>query len=136
METYANVAKAMKSIQSEDAKQNLLKNMRKSLVNSMLIGNIFAIDLEEAGVDFKENLNHAQTWPSDKIFDFMKWRDCYDDYVQPHEKVSVGGKEMEKLPLNPNFSICVISKAETEEEMMASIWKIPHISQFKKVIIN
>merc|ERR1711957_774001 len=107
--------------QSVETRENLCENLRKLLVDSMLVGNIFAIDLEKTGVDFKNDLNHPQIWPSDKIFDFMEWRQCYDEHVQPDEKVSVGGKLMDKLPLNPKFSICVISKAETEEEMMASI---------------
>lgn len=75
--------------------EEALETMRKSLVYSMRIGDIFAINCDNLNLDFKNKWTHPEIFPIEKITDFDEWResDNYMSIVKPEENVDLIGNK-------------------------------------------
>ena len=76
-------------------KEGALETLRSGLVNSMRIGNAYAINLGKLAPDFKNEWKDDELWPMDVIADFDEWREDekYMKIVKEEENKDMqGGK--------------------------------------------
>ena len=112
--------------------------IRKGFINSMRTGDNMCLDMDVGEPDFCA-YNKEGTFEAEKFFDhaWMTERDNYIHFVREDENHGIGG-------INPgngyvrhrDYAGVFRSGAETGEEIMAILGKMPHQEDFLKVIIQ
>ena len=93
---------------------------------------VYNFDKEQ--VDF-DGVFESPDFPSKEIFHFSNWRKNYKKYLKPTDYVDAAGKKTSEFPFDPNFTIVIVSKAKSEEELMENVGFVPYIDKFWKVVV-
>ena len=110
--------------------------MRATTLMAMRQGNRIAFDFDKLEVDFKNEFNDEEIWPTDKIFDCLYWKEHHDKYMRDSERVNPGGEQSYTFPFQRDFMAIIITKADDEDTMIKNISKIPHVNDFHKIVIH
>ena len=115
--------------------EEALDVLRKSLVYSMRIGDVFAINCDNLNLNFTDIWTHPEILPMDEITDFDEWRenDSYMKIVKPEENVDlIGNKKC--YTMNEKFTMVFLYKYTSDEDMVRIIDNIPNSEMMRFLI--
>ena len=108
-------------------KEEAMEVLRKSLVYSMRIGDVFAINCDNLNLDFNNDWTHPEILPMEEITEFDEWRedDRYMKIVKDEENVDlIGNKKC--YVMNEKFQMVFLYKYTTDEDMVRIVDNIPN----------
>lgn len=116
-------------------KEEALEVLRKALVYSMRIGDVFAINCDNLNLNFKDIWTHPEILPMDEITDFDEWREHenYMKIVKPEENVDlIGNKKC--YVMNEKFTMVFLYRYTTDEDMVRIVDNIPNSEMMRFLI--
>ena len=116
-------------------KEEALEVLRKSLVYSMRIGDVYAINCDNLNLDFVNEWTHPEIFPAEEITEFDEWRenDFYMKVVKPEENYDlIGNKKC--YVMNEKFTICFLYRYTNDENMVRIVDNIPNSDQMRFLI--
>ena len=116
-------------------KEEALELLRKSLVYSMRIGDVFALNCDNLNIDFINKWTHSDIFPIDEITEFDEWRenDKYMKVVKPEENVDLLGNK-KCFMINEKFMMVFLYRYTTDEDMVRIVQSIPNSDQMRFII--
>lgn len=115
--------------------EEALEVLRKGLVYSMRIGDVFAINCDNLNLDFNEKWSHPEIFPIEEISDFDEWRenDKYMKVVKPEENVDlIGNKKC--YTMHNTFTMVFLYRYTSDEDMVRILRNIPNSHQMRLLI--
>ena len=127
----------MKVLMQRQSKEDALEEVRKSFVNGMRIGDIFAIYLGDLDVNFTE-FSSESIFPTNKIFDFeyAHKHENYINWVKAEEKHGFDGVVNGHFHMSDKFTICIVSTSSDPERIKSIVSKLPNADKLFKFVIN
>ena len=116
-------------------REEALEVLRKSLVYSMRIGDVFALNCDNLNINFNELWTHPEILPLDEITDFDEWRerDNYMKIVKPDEDYDlIGNKKC--YVMNEKFTMVFLYRYTTDEDMVRIVDNIPNSEMMRFLI--
>lgn len=101
--------------------------LRKSLVYSMRIGDMYAINCDNLNLNFNETWSHPEILPMDEITEFDEWREdnTYMKIVKPEENVDLIGNKKCYI-MNEKFTMVFLYRYTNDEDMVRIVENIPN----------
>ena len=115
--------------------EEALDVLRKSLVYTMRIGDVFAINCDNLNLNFKDIWTHPDIFPTDEITDFDEWREdeAYMKVVKEEENVDLLGNK-KCYVMNEKFMMVFLYRYTSDEDMVRIIDNIPNSDQMRFLI--
>ena len=115
--------------------EEALEVLRKGLVYSMRIGDVFAINCDNLNLDFNGKWCHPEIFPIDEITDFDEWRESekYMKIVKPEENVDLIGNKKCYIMHN-TFTMVFLYRYTSDEDMVRILQNIPNSYQMRLLI--
>ena len=107
--------------------EQALEVLRRALVYSMRIGDIFCINCDNLNIDFNDVWTHPEVFPMDEVSEFDEWRenDNYMKVVKPEENVDLIGNKKCYI-MDKNFTMVFLYKYTSDEDMVRIVNNIPN----------
>ena len=107
--------------------EEALEVIRKSLVYSMRIGDVFALNCDNLNLNFVDIWTHPEILPMDEISDFEEWRenDNYMKIVKPEENVDLIGNKKCYM-INEKFTMVFLYRYTSDEDIVRIVDNIPN----------
>jgi len=116
-------------------KEEAMEVLRKSLVHSMRLGDVFAINCDNLNLNFNDEWTHPEILPMEEITEFDDWRenDNYMKIVKPEENVDLIGNKKCYI-MNEKFTMVFLYKYTSDEDMVRIVDNIPNSDQMRFLI--
>ena len=138
--TYKGTMKEVNKLQIQvtlghKTREEALEVLRKGLVYSMRIGDVFALNADNLNIDYSELWTNPTIFPLDEISEFDEWREDnkYMKVVKPEENVDlIGNKKC--YVMNDNFTMVFLYRYTSDEDMVRILHKIPNQEMMRVLI--
>ena len=108
-------------------KEEALEVLRKALVYTMRLGDVFAINCDNLNLNFNDEWTHPEIFPTDEISEFDEWREDekYMKVVKPEENVDLIGNKKCYM-MNQKFQLVFLYRYTADENMVRIVDNIPN----------
>mmetsp|Transcript_13069 Transcript_13069/g.9107 ORF Transcript_13069/g.9107 Transcript_13069/m.9107 type:complete len:184 (-) Transcript_13069:115-666(-) len=118
-------------------KEEVCEELRKAVVACSRTGSSLVLNIGNTAPDFLNTITDDKEFPTNIIFDRAAWRqeENHMKLVKEEENVDLSGNKGQYV-MCMDFQLVLLASKSDDDTLAKQMALIPHIDQFRKIMIN